>query len=351
MNKLTDLIKSFSVGSYINKTKKTELDTFCKELGDIKYAKLKESLKEVINATKFTKKLGDQLETLMGNLQIDDITQSEKCDLIEELIKEINEDNLEKELDEDCDRYMKYTKSNPAPNVKYNKAKCNYVLSLNGKEKTSKKIDTLVTKAKENFRHEKKENFQEIVSTKQIQYKGKKIIIYMIDRKAYFDINHVINLFDKEKSKKDKYQEYKSSIVLYDIRDNQHGGFYVKEFIDKETFFKMLLHTNSVFSNKFKDDVAKILDKLSDDGKIIIVDNKLIVKTNNDILTDEYVYTQTYDNDVLIDFIKSEIIKCKKLNWHKYCDMHIMYSLFQIKLVQFYLKKQWSLFQIKSDPN
>ena len=52
--------------------------------------------------------------------------------------------------------------------------------------------------------------FPNFVQQKKIEYKDKKIIIYLTENnKAYFDLNHVINLLD-DKSKKDKYFEYKS---------------------------------------------------------------------------------------------------------------------------------------------
>jgi hypothetical protein len=89
------------------------------------------------------------------------------------------------------------------------------------------------------------------------------------------------------------------------------------------------LHTNSIFSNKFKDDVAKLLDKLSNNGNLTIkddeiklVDNKI---TNTDILKIEYEYTQTYDNLYLINYIKEEIRRFKKVNILKYHNIHVMY--------------------------
>jgi hypothetical protein len=112
------------------------------------------------------------------------------------------------------------------------------------------------------------------------------------------------------------------------MRDNEYGGFYIKEYIDQETFFKMLLHTNSIFSNKFKDDVAKILDNLTNKGEIQIRNDNLVVNIipkQIDYFKEEYIYTQTYDNINLVEFVKKEIKKCKSINWNKYIDRHILY--------------------------
>ena len=62
----------------------------------------------------------------------------------------------------------------------------------------------------------------------------------MSNNKAYFDINHIINLFDNTNIK-DKYHEYKNDIIFYDFRDNEFGGFYIKEFISQEIFYKNVI--------------------------------------------------------------------------------------------------------------
>jgi hypothetical protein len=260
------------------------------------------------------------------------MSQEEKCDKIENIIKIIEDESLEDELDEKCHRYTKFSKSNPTDYINYNKSHKNYVLCIpNTKEVSSKNVDGLVKKIKKIYYQEEKKKFVEIVVTKNIEYKNKKIIIYLFDNKAYFDINHVVNLFDEKKSKDKKYLEYKSKIKLFSIKDNEHGGFYIKEFITKDTFFDMVMGSTSLFSNKFKKDIVKILDELTDSGDLIIEDDKLklnkktIIPVQSEKLTDEYYYDQTYDNIVLIEFIKNEIREYKTVNWHKYCELHVMY--------------------------
>ena len=227
----------------------------------------------------------------------------------------------------ECDRYNKFTENNPAEYIKYNKNKELYILNYVDNEVASKKLKKLIAQLKEKLVHEKEKKFLKIVDLRKIEYKGKKIIIYLSDNKAYFDINHVISLFDDIKSKKDKYNEYKGNIVLYDFRDNKYGGFYIKEFINQETFFKMLLHTNSIFSNKFKNDVAKLLDSLTNNGMITITNNNMvaITKKPNEYIIEEYNYTQTYENENLLGLAKERIKECKKTNWNKFLKKHVMY--------------------------
>ena len=119
MDRITNLLKSFTVGKYIQKTQKTEIEEFCEDLDDIKYEKLKETLKDVIDSTKYTKKLNEKIEKLKSELQ-EDMTSKEKNKIIEDIIKEINDDNLEEELDGECDRYMSTEESSNAQEYETN---------------------------------------------------------------------------------------------------------------------------------------------------------------------------------------------------------------------------------------
>jgi hypothetical protein len=89
----------------------------------------------------------------------------------------------------------------------------------------------------------------------------------------------------------------------------------------------MLLHTNSIFSNKFKDDVAKLLDKLSCNGNITIQCDKLKINNSADIdpFKIEYECTQTYDNVDLVAFIQCEINKGRTINLAQYDRIHCSY--------------------------
>ncbi len=205
------------------------------------------------------------------------------------------------------------------------------VCNICNKKSYNKDLNKLIINTKKKLIEEKKKIFRKIAYQKNIEYKNKKIIIYMTeDKKAYFDINHIINLFNAEPNK-DKYYEYKNDISLYDFRDNEHGGFYIKEFITQEVFYKMLLHSNNSFSNKFKDDIAKILDELTNNGNLMIyngdlklVNDDLKLVNDNKNLVDIY-YTQTFNNNELVSFIKEMIFKFKNTNWTKYYKKNVMY--------------------------
>lgn len=327
MQTIKNIISKLTYGKYIHKDDKTKIKELIDELDTIKYNKLIVELKTIMNKSKFTKPSLALINKLLEELQDDDMTINKANELIEDTIKEIEDNDLEFNLDMDCDRYNKFTESNPAEYIRYDKTNKKYILDYNSKINRFKDLKKLVNILKVYLRDEKEKNFPIFVLNKKIEYKNKKIIIYITNNnQILFDINHVINLFDDLKSKKDKYKEYKSNIIAYDFRDNNYGGFYIKEFITKENFFKMLLHTNSLFSNKFKDDVSKLLDELTNKNMIMVKDKNLVfIDKPTNLLVDKYVYTQTYSNTDLLDFIKSRIAESKKMNWNKYVNKHIMY--------------------------
>lgn len=336
MNSIITFINKLSLNKYIGKTEKTELEKLCVELDKIKYEKLIEGLKEIIKATKYTKKLKERLDNLIKDLQEEGITQEKVNNLIEEAIeeiKEIDDEKLEEELDKECRKYNKFTESNPAEYIYYDKTNKVYMINDNGKTYRKKNLTNVIKKLKENYEEKKgifSKNFRKIISQKKIQYKDKKIIIYLTENNnAYFDLHHVINLLE-DKSKKDKYAEYKNKIVLYDIRDNEYGGFYIKEYVNQETFYNILLHSNSIYARKFKEDISKILDQLTNQGNLTLVNDKLMLVENKKIyptehLVNDYNYIQTYNNEILVNFVKEKIKESQKSNWNKYMYRHIMY--------------------------
>lgn len=329
MNSIINVIKRLTPNKYIPKPDKTELEELCKKIDKIKHDKLVEILEEVIRSKTFTKKSKEILDNLIKDLQEEGITQDEVNNLIEEAIIEIEDEDIEKSLDEECERYNKFTEANPAEHIYFNKQRNNYMLNYNGKTKQKKNLSELTFLLKEKLDYNLGKNFSKFLIIKKYKYKGKKIIIYLTeDNKAYFDINHVINLLDDLNIKTKKYNECKNKIELYDIRDNKYGGFYIKEFINQETFYNILLHSNSSFAHKFKNDISKILDQLTNQGKMIILNDKLVLVENKkpiEYLSEEYFYSQTYENTELLDFVKDRIINFKKSNWNKYLNKHVLY--------------------------
>jgi hypothetical protein len=330
MDKIKDAISGLKPSKHISKVEKTEINELIEQLDKIKYDKLIKELNNVVNATKYTKKLNERLNKLVEDLtENDNISREEACEKIEETIKEIQDDDLENNLDKECVRYNKFTKSNPAEYISYNEKQNNYrLIRPDNKEKKSSKLLKLIDIVKNEKCTKFEEKIVKFCTFKKVMYKNKKMIIYLtVDKIPYFDLNHVINLID-DKNKNDKYQQYKNEIKLYNITDNKYGGFYIKEFINQETFYGILLSSNSSFASNFKKEIAKILDQLTMRGQICITNDEIMLhekKKPIEYLVDEYIYTQTYDNMNLVDFAKKRIKYFKDENWSRYLDKHVMY--------------------------
>lgn len=109
----------------------------------------------------------------------------------------------------------------------------------------------------------------------------------------------------------------------------------MKEYINQETFYNILLNSNSKYAKKFKNEVAKILDKLTSQGNIKVIHDELTLVENKEplkilrkpieILNEEYIYTQTYENRELVNMAKEIISQFKKTNWNKYANKHVLY--------------------------
>ena len=334
MDKVIDIIKDLTCGKHIKKAQKALISGICDKLNDAKYNQLTIELNKIKSSVKYTNALNKTIMELYNSLTKDELTTEQKI-LYEDIVKIIEDEHLEETLDGQCKRYTKFTKSNPAEYLKYDAYSDRYELFFNDKSKkhTSKQLQKLVSiaKIKSGFFSEKigkKPTLKsDIEIFKKIEYKTKKIIIYKHNNVSFYDINHVINLLNNT-NPSDKYYEYNKFIELRDFRDNEYGGFYVKEFINQKTFFKILLESHDVFSNKFRDDVTTILDELAKTDSVTIKNDTFIL-TKAKPPIDHFIvpieYYQTYENEYLVNLIKREIDICKKIEWSIYSKKHLMY--------------------------
>jgi hypothetical protein len=338
-----EILKKMKPSKHIPAGIKTELRGMIKTIADKNLNNIIEKLLKCKSYTQpMQKEINDFIKKYYDTIDLDqsELIKNESTEIT--LITKTDE-GLSKKLDAECDRYNKFTQSNPAEFIRYNKTKKNYVLVIDNKEIKSKNLEKLVLKLKEKIGHNLGKQLFKIVLLYTIQYKNKKIIIYLHENQPFFDINHIINCCDEITVKRKKYDEYKRYIELYIIENNVVGGFYIKELISQETFFKMLLHTQSIFSNKFKDDVAVILTKLSNNGNLIIKDDaiKLI---NNPITTNierfkfnlpkKYVYDQTYTNIKLCEFLQKQIDDFDdNVNLMNYDKMNVLYICFIVDMI------------------
>src|SRR5581483_3827409 len=107
-------------------------------------------------------------------------------------------------------------------------------------------------------------------------YKGHYFITYSYKNELYFDIQHLISVLNlKQSSRNAKYNDYCNEIVYYKWHQNQYSGYILRELVNEKTMYDIVLSSNSVFTKKFKKDVAEILVELRRTNKLQLTNDKL----------------------------------------------------------------------------
>lgn len=273
----------------------------------------------------------------LENVKEENFTENQEQQ-IENLIQEIQEEFLEDELDMECSRYNKYTKKRPSPYINFHERDGVFRIQMNGKDLLrNKDLSLLIHKLKTDILPPNLgQILNEIRGAKQIMYNNRKIIIYKHPEtnEALYDLNHVIRLCTNPESTNPEmeYKRTKDKIKFRSFKENEFGGFYVKEFISQKDFYEMVMHSTSPFSERFKTKLAVLLDKWTRAG--------IFTMDNNEILSapvapedpfhqnpETYHYTQTYKNPDLVYFVKKLIQKQQRICWRRYHKKHVMYLI------------------------
>jgi hypothetical protein len=150
MEQAYEIFKNLQQSVHIKKSYKNELTDI---MSSVNNTDLKKIIKKIIDSKIYTKFLKTEVDTFMKKHPI-----KEKVNENTEIVI-INDITLENTLDSKCNRYNKYTESNPAEHIKYNKTRNNYVLVYNKKENTSKDLSKLIIMLKEKLAHENSKLF------------------------------------------------------------------------------------------------------------------------------------------------------------------------------------------------
>jgi very-short-patch-repair endonuclease len=238
METLRNIISSWTYGKYIPKDDKAKLAELTKQLVDVKYEKLRTELNVLMSQYKLTKKSLDAITKLTNELKENGMTIETATELIEETIKEIEDDTLESKLDMECDRYNKFTENNPAEHISYDTNKNRYTLDYDNERTKSKELNKLIDKIKKIVGGKKEKN---IITPLFFKKYNDKIISYNYDNIELFDINHMFKFLNYDKDTK-KYYNSKKYITFRSIKNNKIGGFYIKEYIERDNLKYILLN-------------------------------------------------------------------------------------------------------------
>jgi len=177
--------------------------------------------------------------------------------------KKPNNNEIENILDLNIKIYCHFTDSKPMKNVRYNKTKNIYTVSLNDKKKEYKSIDKACDMSlKYLLKSYKNKNNIITQYQKGFQYNDRNFITYIGEDQVYFDIRHIISVLNiSPQMQEKKYKEFSKNIIGYNYFKNIYDGYVIREFIDEETLYDIILSSNSDFSKSFKKDIGKILCK------------------------------------------------------------------------------------------
>lgn len=234
------------IKKYIPKSQKEEIKQAITELDKVKNKMLIEVLNKVIESKTLTVELRNALSKLMNDLQKEGLTDQEQK---EEELNIINQSkshdiefiNLENILDMQCNRYNKYTLSNPAQYIIYNKSRDNYVLAIpNQKEKKSKDLVKLI-----NILKEKLLNKETFITPQYYKLYDNNLLSYMHNNIELFDINHLLTILNYKDSRTKK-QSVCRHIKYYSIKNNNVNGFYIKEYIERNDIKHLLMNSRKI---------------------------------------------------------------------------------------------------------
>jgi hypothetical protein len=218
---------------------------------------------------------------------------------------------MEDELDMKMKRYNRNSAMNPMMGITRDRQSGLYILNYKTVRKKSSKLEKLVKIIIDDYNISEED---EPVSW--IDYKNERLIIYGLLERPKFDIQHVLKILKTvgERNYYAKYYKYKDKISSVTLKKNAYGGYIIRELIDEETMYNMILSSNNEYAKEFKKDVSKILVKLREKEMLVVKDDQLIVNDKKEINKsvqdiDECIEIENGDN-ILVD-IGPNIIRLK----------------------------------------
>ena len=258
-------------------------------------------------------------------------------------------EEIEKELDLGVAKYNKYSEKNPMLYVNYDEKHKSYRYEVSKKDRKrfnnlSSAINAATKKIKLGKLSDKVSEIPHIKIINNIRYQNFDILVY---DGFLFDINHVINVLKdnhdeefKESSYVDyKYNYSKKHITHYGLKENIYGGYIIKEFINEDKLYQIILSSESEFSRKFKMDISKILVTMREHNLLAInddsIDLNIVDETNQSIiihhdvknhldgliLSEKFSYANTEHFQLVSEFIKH----ASNISIVPYMNTHVMY--------------------------
>jgi len=333
-------LNSVDVNSSLDKDKKKAVNDHLKFLSNIVDSETeKKNLSTVIKIFNKGRLNKDDKEIIIKSIpRIENIITK----YVEEFNVEPNTNVIDKtlsvkEVEELLDGKIKkysFNENHPMDHVSYHKRDKIYQVSID-KKYNIERLEEACNLAKEFITEKSDADHRDFLGKKKFDYKGHYFVTYWIDNKLYFDIQHIISVLNlKNTHRNEKYNEFSDYIKFYSWHQNTFGGYILRELIDEEGMYQIILSSNSVLSKSFKKNVSKILVMLRQSGGLVIVDDELefqpITEPHSNKLAFhvkdiQYNHLFSYTNHVDVREIHSYIDYASHINIIKYVNTPVMY--------------------------
>lgn len=244
----------------------------------------------------------------------------------------MSKDEVEKMLDANIPKYNRYNSNHPMKGVTWHNKRKKYRVT-DKKTKTNNyvlKLDDacniIMCALTPSFVHEK-------MIKHMFAYGGNNFIVYSENGDPCFDIQHMISVLNvKQTSYENKYAEYSKQIVARHWCKNEYGGYILRELIDEDTMYNLVLSSNSKFSKKFKSDVSKILVALRKSGQLQISNDELSLKKTD--YFEQYTALKymkerpyKYSSGADMDYLRELIARGKDDEIRNHYNKHVLYAM------------------------
>jgi prophage antirepressor-like protein len=189
---------------------------------------------------------------------------------------------------------------------------------------------------KKNIIPQNSDNFGKEGDMKYFAYRNHSFICYQKNGNFYFDVQHIISVLNLKKSSwADKYNEFYDNIKYYKFYKNEYGGYILRELIDEQTTYQIILSSNSVLSKSFKKDVSKILANLRKQGQLNVSNDKITLnkksyksmnESNDKIIGDISYPIYTYNNLAHTQFVRHLKNLSANIPLAKFANKHVLYA-------------------------
>lgn len=227
----------------------------------------------------------------------------------------------ERKIDNTIWRYILLDANNPVEQIHFIKYENVYRLIHLGTLVYNKELSVLVKMLKDQLMDVPTVRWVQPIPYKILEHEGRGMILYKHESKIYFEVNHTLNIFGYGRDDK-KYAECKKMSIFREMRNNVHGGFYVKMYLSEDSMYKIFMKASHNVPSQLIKLIKTEMSNVKCDNKIVVDKNEFQSKNMNNVNA-----TKTYidKREELKMFINQKIQECKKLKLENYKGIPTLY--------------------------